>query len=119
MPAKPLLMSVFTLALLLPVMYRRYQRRSGAPAAVYTNRRGRLLIFAMASLVVVGVLGGAAMAENGDRNGSKTGTHIENVVPDNTKTEQVLPTVEAQVEKNRISINMTWLMLGGILVLFM
>ena len=48
MSAPPVLMSVFTLALLLPVMYGRYRRHRGAPAAGFATRRGRLLVMGMA-----------------------------------------------------------------------
>src|SRR3954463_7066993 len=124
MSAPPVLMSVFTLALLLPVMYRRYRRRSGAPAADLRSRRGRWLVMSMASIVLVGVLGGAAMAANGDKDGTKTGTQASNLIQDTSKAPAAGDTpsaddVAAQTEKNRTSINMTWLMLGGILVLFM
>src|SRR3954464_15366362 len=122
MGASPLLLSVFTLALLLPVMYRRFQRRAGTPAAAYTNRAGRLLIIGMASLVVVGVLGGAAYASHGDPNGSSTGTDVTNLVPADKAPSQPGPTLDdvtQQTEKNRVAVNVTWLMVGGILVLFM
>ncbi|MCU1448806.1 MAG: ammonium transporter [Acidimicrobiales bacterium] len=124
MSAPPVLMSVFTLALLLPVMYRRYRRRSGAPAAGLQTRRGRWLVMGMASIVLVGVLGGAAMAANGDKDGSKTGTQVTNLIQDTAKApaqgdKPTADDVAAQTEKNRTSINITWLMLGGILVLFM
>src|SRR5437868_6806748 len=118
------LMSVFALALLLPGMYGRYGRRSGATPAGLRTRRGRILVMGMASIVLVGVLGGAAMAANGDKHGSKKGTKVENLIQDTAKAPQQgnKPTAEdvaAQTEKNRTSINITWLMLGGILVLFM
>ncbi|HZQ86383.1 MAG TPA: hypothetical protein VFA83_16155, partial [Acidimicrobiales bacterium] len=74
--ARGVLMSMFTLALLLPVMYRRYQRRSGAPVAGFKSRSGRLVVAAMAAVVFAGVIGGAAYAANGDKNGSKTGTDV-------------------------------------------
>jgi Amt family ammonium transporter len=124
MSAPPVLMSVFTLALLLPVMYRRYRRRSGAPAAGLGTRRGRWLVMGMASIVLVGVLGGAAMAANGDKDGSKTGTDVTHLIQDSAKAKEQGATpsaddVAAQTEKNRTSINITWLMLGGVLVLFM
>src|SRR5881227_1366945 len=124
MSAPPVLMSVFTLALLLPVMYGRYRRRSGASAAGFGTRRGRWLVMGMASLVLVGVLGGAAMAANGDKDGSKTGTQVSNLIQDTSKAPSAndkpsADDVAAQTEKNRTSINTTWLMLGGILVLFM
>src|SRR6476646_8988218 len=118
------LMSVFALALLLPVMYRRYHRRTGAPAASLATRRGRWLVMGMASIVLVGVLGGAAMAANGDKDGSKTGTQVSNLIQDTSKApaEGDKPSADdtaTQTEKNRVAINITWLMLGGILVLFM
>jgi len=122
MSVRPILMSLFTLALLLPVMYRRYQRRSGAPPASYRNRTGRFIIAAMASLVFAGVIGGAAFAANGDKDGSKTGTQVSNLVTADKQATQDTPTpqeVATGTEKNRVAINITWLMLGGILVLFM
>src|SRR5204863_7376503 len=86
--------------------------------------RGGVVVMGMASLILVGVLGGAAMAENGDRGGTKTGTDVTNLIQDTAKAPEQgnKPTaadVAAQTEKNRTSINITWLMLGGILVLFM
>ena len=119
MPAQSILMSIFTLALLMPVMYRRYQRRTGVAPASFNHRRGRLVVMAMASIVLVGMLGGTAMATDGDRDGSKTGTNIENVLPAGTAPGDAVSTLAGQTEKNRVSINITWLMLGGILVLFM
>src|SRR5947209_11179568 len=124
MSAPSVLMSVFALALLLPVMYGRYRRRSGAPAAGFGTKRGRWLVMGMASIVLVGVLGGAAMAANGDKDGSKTGTQVTNLIQDTSKApgandKPSADDVAAQTEKDRTSINITWLMLGGILVLFM
>src|SRR5436309_9458882 len=124
MAASPVLMSIFALALLLPVMYGRYRRRSGATPAGLRTRRGRMLVMGMASIVLVGVLGGAAMAANGDKNGSKTGTQVSNLIQDTSKApaqgdKPSADDVASQTEKNRTSINMTWLMLGGILVLVM
>src|SRR5437764_3390494 len=85
MAAPSVLMSLFALALLLPVMSGGYGRRSGAPAAGFKTRRGRLLVMGMASIVLVGVLGGAAMADNGDKDGTKTGTKVENSIQDSAK----------------------------------
>ena len=122
MAARPLLLSLFTLALLLPVMYRRFQRRTGAPAAVYTNRKGRLLVAAMAAVVLVGVAGGAAYASNGDKDGSKTGITVTNLVSADQQATRTDPTpaeVATQTEKNRVAINLVWLCVGGVLVLFM
>jgi Amt family ammonium transporter len=112
-------MSLFTLALLLPVMYRRHQRRTGAGGTGSPNRAGRLAVIGMALLVFVGVAGGAAFAENGDRDGSRTGTNVEQIAPPDKPVPQNLGSVAEQTAKNTTAINITWLMLGGILVLFM
>jgi ammonium transporter, Amt family len=120
----PLLMSLFTLALLLPAMYKRHLRRSGAleHRTLQQNRKGRMAVAAVAALLVVGGMAGGAYASNGDPNGSNTGTEVVNLVPVEKQSSQADPTpqdVAAQTEKNRVAINITWLMLGGILVLFM
>src|SRR4051794_19960673 len=118
----PLLLSLFTLALLLPAMYRRHQRRSGAliERTPQQNRKGRLAVAAVASLLIVGSIGGAAYPPNGDPNGSQTGPDPSAIVP--AGSDHTTPTadeVAAQTAKNTTSINITWLMVGGILVLFM
>src|SRR5205823_359068 len=121
MPARPVLLSLLTLVLLLPVMYRRHQRRSGVPMDAPRSRRGRLAIAAVSTALLVGVVGGAAFADNGDRNGADTGTKVTNLIQDTTSGRDA-PTpdeVATATEKNRVAINITWLMLGGILVLFM
>src|SRR5437868_9527944 len=118
----PALMTLFTLALLLPALYKRHLRRTGAltndlPAA---HRKRRLAVAAVAGLLVVGGMAGGAYASNGDPNGSDTGTEVSNIVPAGSDhTDPTLQDVAAQTEKNRVSINVTWLMVGGILVLFM
>ena len=122
MAVRPLLFSIFTLALLLPVMYRRFQRRSGAPVAGYATRRGRLLVAGMAAVLMVGVAGGAAFANGGDRDGSKTGISTTNLVNGDQQATRSEPTpseVATATEKNRVAINLMWLTVGGILVLFM
>jgi Amt family ammonium transporter len=119
MDARPVLMSMFTLALLLPVMYRRQRRRHGGGVTAHAPRGRRLAVVAMALLVFVGVAGGAAFAENGDRDGSKTGTNTEQLAPAGKPVPDNLGTVAEQTAKNTTAINITWLMLGGILVLFM
>ncbi|MFN2607751.1 MAG: ammonium transporter [Acidimicrobiales bacterium] len=122
MSARPILMSTFTLALLLPGMYRRHLRRTGSPAAPMRSRGGRLAVAAMAALLFAGVIGGAAFAQGGDRDGSKTGTQVSNLMTADKQAGRDAPTpgeVATATEKNRVAINLTWLMLGGILVLFM
>src|SRR4051794_24526167 len=103
MAARPFLMTLFTLALLLPALYRRHQRRTGATAAPVASRGGRIFVAAMALLILLGVTGGVASAENGDRDGSKTGTHVENVLPADTAPSDQVPVLAAQVEKQRVA----------------
>jgi Amt family ammonium transporter len=122
MGAPPFLMSLFTIALLLPALYRRHQRRTGAPPASIHNRAGRVLVAVTAALVLAGVFGGIASASNGDPNGSNTGTDVTNLIPADQQGTQTQPSaqdVASQTEKNRVAINITWLMVGGVLVLFM
>ena len=97
----PLLLSLFTLALLLPVMYRRHQRRTGAivERSPQQNRKGRLAVAAVASLLVVGSIGGAAYASNGDPNGSQTGTDASALVP--AGSDHTTPTPEIAATTSR------------------
>src|SRR5438445_163184 len=118
MAVRHVLISFLTLALLLPVLYRRYQRRHGLAGAPVKRRGGRVVVMVSAAILLVGVMGGAALAANGDKNGSKTGTSVTNLIPTDKQGQQDSPTtgdVAAQTEKNRTAINLTWLMLGGIL----
>jgi Amt family ammonium transporter len=108
-----------TLSLLLPVMYRRLQRRRGLPAASFRSRKGRIAVVLMALPVVLTMVGGLAFAANGDRTGDNTGTDVVNTLPSDTPVDQQIGTVAAQTEKNRLAINLVWLMIGGVLVLFM
>src|SRR5437899_840835 len=87
------------------------------------GRRGlRMLAVVLMATVAFGFLGGTAHAANGDRDGSKTGTDVVNLVTPDKQTTEKAPTsseVAHATEHNRVAINITWLMLGGILVLFM
>jgi len=76
-----------------------------------------MAVAGVAALMVVGTMaGGAAYAANGDPNGASTGTDVTNISADHTTP--TLEDVAAAAEKDRVSINMVWLMVGGILVLF-
>jgi ammonium transporter, Amt family len=120
MAVRYVIMSCFTLALLLPAMYRRHKRKTGNTAAIHSTRKGRLLIAAMVSLVVVGIVAGAAFATDGDKDGSKTGVPVVTGTQSPPKpVDEQINDVVAQSEKNRVSINIVWLMVGGVLVLFM
>ncbi len=79
-----------------------------------------MAVAAVAALLVVGGMAGGAYASNGDPNGSNTGTEVSNIVPAGSDhSDPTLQDVAAQAEKDRVAINITWLMVGGILVLFM
>lgn len=119
MTGRALVLSLFTLALLAPVMYRRLQLRTGAPPMSFRTRAGRLVMALMASLVFVAVASGAALAENGDKDGSKTGTNVTEVIDQGKGDDANLISIAEQSEKNRVSINILWLIVGGSLVLFM
>jgi Amt family ammonium transporter len=116
-----LVTSALALSLLLPAMYRRHLRRAGVPRR--RARRGRVAVFGLSTLLLVGAVGGAAFANNGDRTGTRTGADVTNLIQDKqSQSQSQTPSAEdvaAQTEKNRVSINLTWLMLGAILVLFM
>jgi len=65
-------------------------------------------------------MAGGAYASNGDPNGSNTGPDVQNIVPAGSDhTDPTLEAVATQTEHNRVPINVTSLMLGGVLVLFM
>src|SRR3954469_3930902 len=108
----PILMSLFTLGLLLPALYKRHLRRSGAlvTRTAQQNRKGRMAVAAVAALLVVGGMAGGAYASTADRNRGNTGPEVTNHVPAGSDhTDPTLEDVAAQTEKNRVSINITWL----------
>src|SRR5258707_1127480 len=100
MAVRYLIMTCFTLALLLPAMYRRYKRKTGSTAAIHGTRKGRVLIAAMVSLVVIGIVAGAAFATDGDKDGSKTGVPTTAVGSPTKPVDQQISDVVAQSEKN-------------------
>src|SRR5207244_7025211 len=118
----PLLLSLFTLALLLPALYKRHLRRSGLAVtrSAQQNRKGRMAVAAISALLVVGGMAGGAYASNGDPNGANTGTEVQNIVPVGADhTDPTLQDVATQAEKDRVEINFTWVILGRILFLLM
>ena len=133
-----IVLSIVTASLLLPAMWRRHERRSAKAkgerlAAV--SRRGRLVVLAVSSVLVVGAVGGSAFAQSstttaptappaatyqsGDRTGSTVSVGAESVLPSDTPADQQIPALADAIAKDRTSINTVWLMVGGILVLFM
>ncbi|MEA3020786.1 MAG: ammonium transporter, Amt family, partial [Actinomycetota bacterium] len=87
-----------------------------------SSTRRRLLAALLAVVVGIGITSGIAAAANGDKDGTKTGTEVVNLVPAEKQapgTEPTLTDVANATEKNRVAINLVWLMVGGVLVLFM
>ncbi|MBW8825408.1 MAG: ammonium transporter [Acidobacteria bacterium] len=87
-----------------------------------SNRAVRWLAALLAVVISVAALSGVAAADDGDRDGSHTGDKVVNLVPAQKQEPGATPTlsdVASATEKNRVAINLTWLMLGGVLVLFM
>lgn len=84
---------------------------------------GRRSIAVLLAVVIgIGLMAGVAAASEGDRDGSHTGTDVVNLVPADQQEEGAEPTlsdVASATEKNRVAINLVWLMVGGVLVLFM
>ncbi|HVT76313.1 MAG TPA: ammonium transporter [Acidimicrobiales bacterium] len=81
----------------------------------------RRRIFGVVAIVLLalGATAGTAFAANGDHNGTHTGNDAS---VSTSFTGGHTPTIEKiadQVEQNRIAINLVWLTVGGVLVLFM
>ena len=126
MGMQPALMSILTASLLLPVMYRRHRRLVAPPSlaappsliATPAVRRGRFAVMGLSAFLLFGAVGGGAWASN-DRDGSKTSISSESVLPAATAPGDVSKVLSAAIAKDRTSIKTTWLMVGGVLVLFM
>ncbi len=121
---RPIYLCLVVGALLLPALFRRQRRRAGLSAGALSPRYTKRL-FAMlglsAVLLIVG-LSGVARADNGDKNGSQTGvsqTQVQALYPADTPPDQQLSQVQTQQTKDHLAINYLWLMVGGVLVLFM
>ena len=86
------------------------------------GKRMRLAAACLFAVLAFGALGGTAHAKDGDRDGSRTGADVTNLIPADKQATQEEPTLQdvaSATEKNRIAVNLEWLMVGGILVLFM
>ena len=111
-------------ALLLPVLFRRQRRRAGLRAGALTPKFRRRLLVTMVLSVLMLVVGlvGIAGADNGDPNGSHD-RDLEDrdqrdrgprEVPERDRRGQ-----SAVIAHDHLAINFEWLMVGGVLVLFM
>ena len=128
-----LIMWLVTTSLLLPALYRRHERRHQRASGITPtpHRKGRVLaVLALSSLLLVGGIGGGAFAATtarsaparaatGDPNGADTTIGGDAIVPKGTSTDKAVPMLTDAVAKDRTAINTVWLMIGGILVLFM
>lgn len=117
-----LLMSFLALALLMPAMWRRHQRRLARASGLATappNRKAALAIVGVSAVLVLGVMGGGAFASNGDPTGAKTPDAASSVITAGKNADTNVANITTQVNHQATSINMVWLMVGGVLVLFM
>src|SRR4051794_29918264 len=111
-------------AILLPAIFRMQRRRAGLRAGALTPRYVRRLLVMLTisvALLVIG-LAGIAFADNGDPNGANTGIsqeQVEAVYPAATPASDSTKVITEQLAKDHLAINYAWLMVGGILVLFM
>jgi ammonium transporter, Amt family len=95
--------------------------RSDAGTAPCALKR-LLAVLTLSSLMLVVGLAGVASADNGDPNGSQTGIspgQVETVYPADTPAKDSISVITAQQAKDHLAINYAWLMIGGVLVLFM
>ena len=112
--------AVLALALLIPAMFRRQRRKAGLSAGELTPtwRRKAIAMTALSMAVVVGGVG--AMAGIASADGDPTGANTPAAVAAPPGAPKVtLDDVSAKQAKQDVAINMTWLMVGGVLVLFM
>jgi Amt family ammonium transporter len=82
----------------------------------------RLSAALLLSAVLLVGLAGVAHADNGDPNGAKTGvspTEVQTVYPADTPPQDSINVITTQQAKDHLAINYAWLMIGGVLVLFM
>ncbi len=121
---RPLFVTFVVAAVLLPALFRRQRRRAGLCAGALDHRFRRRLFATVALSVVLLVVGlaGTAFASNGDAGGTKTGgskAEVTAVVATGKSTDQTVDNVRAVVAHDHLAISYTWLMTGGVLVLFM
>ena len=113
--------SLLALALLVPAVFRRQRRRSGAAPGAPSWRRRAVAATVLSSTFLVLGLGGVAVADSGDPTGAQTpaATASETVLPTDTPADSAPDVLAGQVAKTQTAVNLTWLIVGGVLVLFM
>ena len=121
---RPLFVALIVAAILTPAVFRRQRRKAGLQAGALTPRfRRRLFVTTgLSAIVLVIGLSGMAFADNGDATGAKTGVskdQVTAVVPVGKTPSESTTALRATVAKDHLAINYSWLMVGGILVLFM
>ena len=130
-----ILMSLVTSSPILLALRGRHERRAARRAGLTNttiSRKGGLAVLGLSLLLLVGAPGGSAFAQadapavpaaltqaTGDRTGATITTDPSAVLPANTPADQQIPALAAAIAKDRVSINTVWLMVGGVLVLFM
>ncbi len=120
MTAIQVLVPTIALALLVPAMFRRQRRKAGLQAGALPQRWRRRLAATTAlsmALVIGGLATSASLASaEGDPTGADTPAAVA-AEPDAAPI--TTDDLSARLDKDEISLNLTWLMVGGVLVLFM
>jgi len=122
MSSNPVFWSLLTMSLLLPAMYRRQRRRAGYGPGNASMRRKAMVVAAASVLMLAVGVGSVAMADTGDPTGVSTGNtpaDVETVLPKDTPPADAPGVLAGEVARTKTAVNLTWLMVGGILVLFM
>src|SRR4051812_11530891 len=105
--------------LLLPALFRRQRRRAGISAGSLPPswRRRMLAVTGLSMVIVVGSLAGVAFAD-GDPTGANTPPPTA-VAKDASHATKLQAQGDDRLTRDETAINLTWLMVGGVLVLFM
>jgi ammonium transporter, Amt family len=111
-------------AILIPAVFRRQRRRAGLTAGALTPRFRRRLFATVGLSVILLVIGlaGTAFASNGDASGTSTNTskaEVSAVVVKGKTTGETVENLRKKDAHQDLAISMTWLVTGGVLVLFM
>ena len=121
---RPLFVALIVAALLTPVLFRRQRRKAGLSAGALTPRFRRRLFVTMglSRMVLVVGLSRHGIRRQRRRHRSKTGIsndQVETVVPVGKTPAEITPIRAATSPRTSSRSTTSWLMVGGILVLFM